>query len=218
MKASKSLLFTFFALALLPLSLSAVPDFDFTARGGVPGHGDWELGFVRENSTTIDQAEWNWSSGEQVPFSLEYSASQNRLQMFWGFEGSEILETIEPDSLDGTIKVWAKTSVDMASISITDLTLSTELNPFVQGDDIFVEGENSLSEFVFDVPVQGNFLLSGNLFFNYQGSVPKRSRMQFHITNAENAVEVPEPGTMLLIGSGAAAAAYFKRRKEKKAS
>lgn len=166
------------------IHLHSVPGFDAQARGGIAGRGDWEIGLQGDGAPLVN-AGWDWVSGEIVPFNLTYSVGTQEMVWTFGPAGPSqvVLTRTIANNLTGTVRVWAKTASTQVkpgdSVSITDIVLSATI--VENGGDLLATGPDDFDEHTFSQFVTGDFTVTGNASLTWTGSLPTRSRMQFHI-------------------------------------
>ena len=164
--------------------------------------GDWELGLWSPDRVT-DQSHFDWTSGEQVGFTLVWDAAAGRADFSLGNgQGARDVSADEPDPI-GSLVIRLASYRDGSVGRLDSLTLNG-----VALDGRLHASGGTASLLLEDATLRTGFSLSGRATFSWRpGDTPRGSQSAFQIKAFHEAppvmaVPTPTAGSLALVGLG----------------
>jgi hypothetical protein len=139
--------------------------------GDSGGSGTWELA-VGNDDNVDDQGQYNWTSGEKVPFKFEYGGFGTDEATFT-LDGNSVSTTLD-DNLDGRIGLQAKADEATVEVSDASLYLTGSNKKLVSNIDLTASNDGTGRAIEYLVAntsneLGGGFVLKGHVTVTTQG-------------------------------------------------
>ena len=173
-------------------------------RGGNNAlNGTWEVGVQRPGSAP-DQAGQNvWPNGAAAAFAFDYVAATGALSLAVDGGPTSVL-ALGAGGLDGgqSLFIRARSEDDANRVELRNLMLHGS----ALGDLLFAGGGSQGASYlqVGGIGFAGDWTLTGDAIFSWEGSIPKNSRLDvnFKVTDVVAPIPVPAAGVLLLAALG----------------
>jgi len=185
--------------------------------GDVSGGATFEQGIQRPTSGYFATADYGWTSGQVLPFSMIYNAISRQIDYQVGAQN--ITTVLAPSDIKGVTDLFFRLRAVLndetaATVTLANLRLnganidgpwtnstSTPDVYLVKGSDVTALTGSSLAN---------GFTLTGDQTLSWMGTRPTNSNLAYQIKVAE---AVPEPATIATLGLGLAA--ILRRRRSR---